>query len=263
MKKLLLSGFALLSILYTQAQCDPDYDFGESNFGVSPDPTIGESFEDAYLGVPYEDIIHVLSPTDAGDINELFAGYAIDSLSLDSVKIMMGDESVHLEEVGLEVLCNNNGDSEDPCVFLGGNQYCAAVEGTPNTFGEFPLTIHVTGYLTFLETPTPVAYSFDQYVLTIHEDMSVAENGASLDQLRQNVPHPFSGKTTINFNTGVAGEVHFTVSNLLGEVVYQENVQARRGENQLVFDGSSFESGIYLYSMETDNEKITKRMVIR
>ena len=37
---------------------------------------------------------------------------------------------------------NNNGDLPNPNAFLGGNQYCASLEGTPDTVGVFTGAIY-------------------------------------------------------------------------------------------------------------------------
>ena len=54
--------------------------------------------------------------------------------------------SYTLEEMGLQVVCNNNGDSNNPCSFHGGNQYCASLEGTPTMSGNFRADITVKGW---------------------------------------------------------------------------------------------------------------------
>ena len=53
--------------------------------------------------------------------------------------------SYSLSELGLQIVCNNNGDSELECSFLGGNQYCVSLEGTPTMAGNFRADITVSG----------------------------------------------------------------------------------------------------------------------
>jgi len=72
---------------------------------------------------------------------------------LDSIKlvgIVMVDlndtlTSYSLSELGLQIVCNNNGDSGLECSFLGGSQYCASLEGTPTIAGSFRADITVEG----------------------------------------------------------------------------------------------------------------------
>ena len=264
MKKTLLLAMAILYSIVNMAQCDPNYDFGGVAFGVSPDPTLGESFNEGTVGEDYEDVIHIIVPINAGDVSELFDGFIVDSLTLDSVTVTVVDTEMYLEDIGLNVHCNNNGDSEDPCTFFGGGQYCALIDGVPNTAGNLPLEIHVTGYLNVLGTPTPVAQTFDQYTLVINDGtISVEENMSDIEYVGQNVPNPFSGTTNIDYSMSSHGVAEFKVINLLGDVVYEEALDSKKGKNTVSYDGSELSSGIYLYSIETLGSKITKRMIVR
>ena len=74
-----------------------------------------------------------------------------------------------LEAVGLEVLCNNNGDSGNPCSFLGGNQYCAAISGTPTVQGNFRVDIYVNGWVTVFGFPFSQEEVFGSFVLSLGE----------------------------------------------------------------------------------------------
>ena len=50
-------------------QCTADYDFGDLTLGVSPNPELGETFDPGVLGLPYEDILHILLPQYVLDID--------------------------------------------------------------------------------------------------------------------------------------------------------------------------------------------------
>lgn len=266
MKQFLPTIIFLFSIVgLIQAQCTADYDFGSAGFGVSPDPQIGESFEEAILGEPYEDIIHILVPTSAADIDDSFPPTVeIDSLSLASIDLI--DLATNItytpEEVGLMVTCNNNGDSEDPCTFMGGEQYCALLSGTPTVAGEFQLIITVTGYGFFIVQITE-NIEFDQYTFTITDPASsIAEEGVYDLELGQNTPNPAVNYTYIPYTLESAGTVVIKVTNLMGEVVYEKNVQGIPGKAKLKIDVSDIPAGIYLYSIEADQKVKTKRMLI-
>lgn len=262
MKRILLLASTIFSLTAMTAQCTADYDFGEATFGVSPDPEIGESFEVGIVGVPYVDDIHILVPTEAADIDEsLPAGIPIDSLQLISVDLIMGGMTYTPEEVGLTINCNNNGDSGLSCSFLGGNQYCARLEGTPTMSGTFQLVINVLGWTDFFG-PQSQEVAFDQYTLIINNDVAVNELTALSIDLGQNIPNPASTLTTIPFNTNTAGTVELSVINLLGEVLIQELVDGKRGENNAKIDVSNLDNGIYLYSIESNGKKLTKRLII-
>lgn len=264
MKKILLIAMALGGSLFSNSQCDADYDFGSSPFGVSPDPLLGETFETAVVNEPFADVIHMIVPVNAGDVVDAFDGYEIDSLSLDNVLVTVDGVQMPIEDIGIDIICNNNGDSPNACTFLGGGQYCAAIEGVPTVAGDHPLTIQVTGYLTVLgDIVTPVQYEFDQYTFVVEGTNSINGVNVDIDKVGQNVPNPFTVTTTIEYELSNAGQPIFTVSNLLGDVVYTEKLNGFRGKNKINFDASEMESGIYLYSVESSLGKITKRMIVR
>lgn len=266
MKQFLPTIIFILSIVgLTQAQCTADYDFGSAGFGVSPDPLLGESFEEAILGEPYEDIIHILVPTSAADVDDSFPeALGIDSLSLASIQLidLATSTTYSPEEVGLMVACNNNGDSEDPCTFMGGEQYCALLSGTPTIAGEFQLIITVTGYVFFI-TEIAEDIVFDQYTFTITDPTSSISEQAVYDlELGQNSPNPATNYTYIPYTLETAGTATIKVTNLMGEVVYERNVQGSPGAARLKVDVTDISAGIYLYSIEADQKVKTKRMLI-
>ena len=266
MIKTVLSFAFAFAVTLVSAQCENNYDFGDVGFGVSPDPELGESFEVGTVGMAYSDTINMLVPSDAADVDPQYEGLGvvIDSLTLASVEVQIDGDFVNLADIGLDIVCNNNGDSPDPCTFMGALQYCALVEGVPTTAGTFPLTINVDGYIVVFGNTVPVPIAFDQYSLTILEEggSSIGINEQNDLEVLQNSPNPFYGKTKMHFSLGQPDEVSFTVMNLLGEEVYHELVDGQRGENTLIYETLSLRSGIYLYSFEVKGKKITKRMVI-
>ena len=156
MKHLITTTFIGLFVLsnLSLAQCVADYDFGTETLGVSPNPELGEQFDPGVIGLPYEDILHILLPEFVLDIDSTLpfnADTPLDSASLSSIVLVDLDDTLStttLEAVGLEVICNNNGDSGNPCSFLGGNQYCASIAGTPTVQGNFRVDIYVNGWVT-------------------------------------------------------------------------------------------------------------------
>lgn len=264
MKKLLLS-FALLASFAAAAQCVADYDFGTAPFGVSPDPLLGESFEQAVLNVAYEDVIHIKVPTSAADIDPTFPAAApIDSITLVGVSLVDLNTAMtyDVEEIGLSIVCNNNGDSVDPCTFYGGTQYCASLEGTPTIAGEFQLIIDVIGYTTIFGIVVPQEVSFDQYNFSVLDPNNVEDQIAFALGMEQNSPNPFSKNTSIAYTLPINESFSFKVTNLLGEVVFNETIVGHRGAGVINFNGSSLQAGIYLYSIESANGVLTKRLII-
>ena len=142
-RPLLLSTAILFSSI-SFGQCDPDFDFGKSLWGASPDPSVGEQFDVGYVNQSYSDVFHVLVPTDASAIDPTFT-LPLDSVVLVSTTLIdvTTQASVSLEDIGLSIVCNNLGTSPNPCTLLAGGQYCASLEGTPTTAGVYEMSLEV------------------------------------------------------------------------------------------------------------------------
>ena len=176
-----LTCLGVLAMATGFAQCDIDFDFGDAEFGVSPDPTVGESFVDGMLEEPYFDVLHILIPATAAGIDSTYPP----TLPVDSVIVLQDaidaegmysgvvfrdvdtDEVFHASDIGLEIVLNNNGDSPNGNTFLGGMQYCAAIQGTPDRAGLYSMSIDIMAWATIF-SPFNVPYTFDNFILRVN-----------------------------------------------------------------------------------------------
>ena len=76
-------------------------------------------------------------------------------------------------------------------------------------------------------------------------------------------PNPFSVKTQVSFHSTEEQIVEFTVKNLLGKTVYGKKINAKVGYNTVPFYRNNIGKGMYIYSLKTDTELFSKRMIIR
>lgn len=76
-------------------------------------------------------------------------------------------------------------------------------------------------------------------------------------------PNPFNVTTKINFQSTKTQLVEFTVKNLLGKTVYFETVNTKTGYNSILFNRDDLVKGMYIYTLQSENEIISKRLVIR
>ena len=71
---------------------------------------------------------------------------------------------------------------------------------------------------------------------------------------------------TLNFTTDqpsiTDGKSKLKVFNTLGKIIYEENLQALKGENSFEINGRDFAEGMYIYSVEYNGKSLTKKMVI-
>ncbi len=76
-------------------------------------------------------------------------------------------------------------------------------------------------------------------------------------------PNPFSVTTKIKFNTDAVFEIAFSVKDLIGNTVYLKKYTTKIGLNTISFYRDKLDSGIYIYSIKTNNEIISKRIVVK
>ena len=79
----------------------------------------------------------------------------------------------------------------------------------------------------------------------------------------QNVPNPAVNNTTITVATETTGSINLSVSNLLGQVVHQENIVTSSHTHAFDVNVSNYDSGIYFYTIEIGNSSLTKKMLVR
>ena len=81
--------------------------------------------------------------------------------------------------------------------------------------------------------------------------------------LSQNYPNPFNPRTEISYELPTAKLVKLTVYNILGkEMAELVNERQSPGRYKVSFDASNLTSGVYFYTLSTDNFTETKRMIL-
>ncbi len=90
------------------------------------------------------------------------------------------------------------------------------------------------------------------------------ENGTpSSFELRQNYPNPFNPSTTIEFSLPKGQFVTVKVFDILGrEVALLADEYRNAGSYSIRFDAGRLASGVYYYSIKSDNFSQTKKMVL-
>ena len=102
------------------------------------------------------------------------------------------------------------------------------------------------------------------YLVTSSFTTGLNENvSATGVKLYQNQPNPFNHTTTIKYETQLAGTVVFEVRDLTGRLVMELNQGTQSaGKHAAVIDVSELSKGMYLYTLKTNNESLTRRMIV-
>jgi len=81
--------------------------------------------------------------------------------------------------------------------------------------------------------------------------------------LSQNYPNPFNPSTTIKFGLPAQSDVKLVVFDVLGRVVAElQNRKMNAGYHEVMFNASSFSSGIYYYRIEAGDFVEVKKMML-
>lgn len=81
--------------------------------------------------------------------------------------------------------------------------------------------------------------------------------------LAQNYPNPFNSQTKILYRLLKSGFVTLRIFDLEGKhIAYLVNQVQKEGEYVLRFDGANLPSGVYFYTLSTDNFVETKKMLL-
>ena len=163
-------------------QCDIDFDFGDATFGVSPDPAMGETFLDGMLDESYFDVLHILIPANAAGIDSTYPPtLPVDSVivlanSVDGALGIYSRHCVYRHGDPRAVFCRRDwlgGPLQQqrrfgqPQSFMGGEQYCAAIQGAPNRSGIYRISIDIQAWATIF-TPFNAPYTFDNFTLRVN-----------------------------------------------------------------------------------------------
>lgn len=76
-------------------------------------------------------------------------------------------------------------------------------------------------------------------------------------------PNPFNIETKISFKSDKIQTVVVTVVDILGKSIMKEKITADRGINSIAFRRNDNSAGMYIYSVQTTEEIVSKRFVIR
>ena len=90
-----------------------------------------------------------------------------------------------------------------------------------------------------------------------------SSNKINAFRLYQNYPNPFNPVTTIKYSIPARSFVSIKLYDILGREIKTLLAEEKdAGDHEMVFDGSGLSSGVYFYTMKTNNFVVSKKMII-
>lgn len=111
--------------------------------------------------------------------------------------------------------------------------------------------------LLFIVTLSFSTFAQQSHQTTVDKDLSLVIKNVVAS------PNPFSVTTKIKFYAGARFNVEFSVKDLIGNAVYKKKYTTKKGTNYIPFYKDKLDSGVYIYSIKTRKEIISKRIVIK
>lgn len=82
--------------------------------------------------------------------------------------------------------------------------------------------------------------------------------------VNQNQPNPFYGSTEVLVYLRTGSEVKLTVSDILGNVINEGNLGVLgAGNHTITIDGNGLTSGMYFYTLTTEDHSVTRKMQVK
>lgn len=115
--------------------------------------------------------------------------------------------------------------------------------------------------LTSIVSPVYQCYKAVDVPNAINEISSLVPDKFSL---QQNYPNPFNPTTSIRFDVAKASRLTLNVYDMSGKLVQTliNNELVSTGTKEVVFDAGKLSSGVYFYTLSSDNFKETKKMML-
>jgi hypothetical protein len=245
MKKAL--AFVLLLFVFTgiSAQvCIPDTNIKSSGMYPSVLP-------DATTGSQYNETVQFKFPKDT-----MVSGNPI---TLDSLQIA----NVEGMPTGFTYQCSNS-----ECMYPGGSNGCVVISGKPSSGQQGDYMVKITVLAKTMYGGAPIWVPFqDSIPFKIGINAGI-NNFVALSQplffsVAGNFPNPFEYFTRIVYTSPSTGNVQFKIFDVIGNMVYSSKYSSEAGENSIYFDRTGIKSGLYLYSIQSGDIIITRRMVIQ
>lgn len=92
------------------------------------------------------------------------------------------------------------------------------------------------------------------------DHVGIADNTLSGMKL---YPNPASDFATVAISSSESANASMTIFNLMGQMVYNENVALNEGENTITVNTSNFQAGVYMINITTNKGTSTQKLIVK
>ncbi len=254
MKKIYLLLVLALSFSNIKAQCTYDHNFIMTHRGgVWPDSAT--NFVSGTVGTPYTQNVTVKVPYDT--MATIFSQTSTFHFSHIDLQTNISNPVNYGLPPGLTLVGNPSNFK-----FPGNDTSCMIISGTPTTVGSYSLSFTLKAYMTEFPGIAVSTQVIKYYVINIAPAAGIASNANISFAVMQNSPNPVKDNTSIKFTSAGDGKARLNVFNIAGQKVADKEISTVRGDNSFDFDASQLENGVYLYTVEMNQQKQCRRMVV-
>lgn len=233
-----------LSYFNAGAQCVPDPSYTVP--GIYPDSATG--LPHAIVGQPYLTDMQLRILTDT-----IYLGLPA---IIDSIRVT----GVTGIPAGFSYSC-----TPSRCTFPGGSNACLQITGaapTAGMVGVYPLIVNLTIFGRVLGVPQSLNDQNDNYRIVIDNNTGVLQLNTSNFKVGQNAPNPFRVRTEVEVFSPGSVTASLKIADMLGNLVRQQNIVLKKGNNLIQIDARDLSPGLYMYSVQDGKNVATRRMIV-
>ncbi len=151
-----------------------------------------------------------------------------------------------------------------------------ATEADNDKLAIYDAANNLMGEYSGSDLPDPLSIATNMVIMTWGTNATINDQGWSFDFTVDGVgvdenaynnlnvyPNPTNGLLSINFDIEKANDVKVIVSNINGQVVYQENINTLNGVYHNSIDLSNQAKGVYMLSIVSSKGKTDKKIVLQ
>lgn len=292
MKKTLLAIFSGVLLAGTaSAQCTFDSQYSSAPGNFFPDSVTFLAEQYATAGMDYTGAVSIRTISDTVVDNPVNPTQQITAY-IDAFKIfsVSGQPTGFTYQEGGATFSNgmwNNGGSGtnttpvEGCLGFSASASDVSAAAPMTGYTDYPVSVQVDARIsgtdpdisflvpngTWISTLSSLglgALPVDDYVLRVYGSTGIQDVlNPNVFEVHQSYPNPAGNEATITFTTPRVENIEVKVFNMLGAIVYSENILSETGVNDIKLNTGRMSAGLYVYTVSNGTKTFTKKMTVK